>query len=114
MTNTRSRMTPDAFEEMINRHVAEALEAHEANRILRLENANDNGGGYGNVNDNGVGDGNANDNGGGNGNGNGGIGGNNGNSNGDHNGNERGDRPVARECTYQDFMKCQPLCRSQP
>ncbi|GJS06899.1 putative reverse transcriptase domain-containing protein [Tanacetum coccineum] len=21
----------------------------------------------------------------------------------------RGDRPVARECTYQDFMKCQPL-----
>ncbi|GJR99600.1 putative reverse transcriptase domain-containing protein [Tanacetum coccineum] len=24
-------------------------------------------------------------------------------------GNVRGDRPVARECTYQDFMKCQPL-----
>ncbi|GKA09613.1 putative reverse transcriptase domain-containing protein [Tanacetum coccineum] len=23
--------------------------------------------------------------------------------------NGRGDRPVARECTYQDFMKCQPL-----
>ncbi|GJW78655.1 reverse transcriptase domain-containing protein [Tanacetum coccineum] len=23
--------------------------------------------------------------------------------------NDRGDRPVARECTYQDFMKCQPL-----
>ncbi|GKB27370.1 putative reverse transcriptase domain-containing protein [Tanacetum coccineum] len=23
--------------------------------------------------------------------------------------NIRGDRPVARECTYQDFMKCQPL-----
>ncbi|GJT58430.1 putative reverse transcriptase domain-containing protein [Tanacetum coccineum] len=23
--------------------------------------------------------------------------------------NVRGDRPVARECTYQDFMKCQPL-----
>ncbi|GJW37043.1 putative reverse transcriptase domain-containing protein [Tanacetum coccineum] len=25
------------------------------------------------------------------------------------NGNGNGDRPVARECTYQDFMKCQPL-----
>ncbi|GJW67345.1 putative reverse transcriptase domain-containing protein [Tanacetum coccineum] len=23
--------------------------------------------------------------------------------------NVRGDRPIARECTYQDFMKCQPL-----
>ncbi|GKA01180.1 hypothetical protein Tco_0673845 [Tanacetum coccineum] len=38
--------------------------------------------------------------------------GNGGNGNGrnenpDENG--RGDRPVARECTYQDFMKCQPL-----
>nr|GEY72637.1 hypothetical protein [Tanacetum cinerariifolium] len=40
----------------------------------------------------------------------------NGNKNGNGNGqggnrNEdgRGDRPVARECTYQDFMKCQPL-----
>ncbi|GKE16339.1 hypothetical protein Tco_1423916 [Tanacetum coccineum] len=42
-------------------------------------------------------------------NGNGGNGGNgNGrNENPDENG--RGDRPVARECTYQDFMKCQPL-----
>nr|GEV33181.1 retrotransposon protein, putative, Ty3-gypsy subclass [Tanacetum cinerariifolium] len=25
------------------------------------------------------------------------------------NGDGRGDRPAARECTYQDFMKCQPL-----
>ncbi|GKA30400.1 hypothetical protein Tco_0716705 [Tanacetum coccineum] len=38
--------------------------------------------------------------------------GGNGNENGrnenpDENG--RGDRLVARECTYQDFMKCQPL-----
>ncbi|GJZ44831.1 putative reverse transcriptase domain-containing protein [Tanacetum coccineum] len=38
---------------------------------------------------------------GGDGNGNGG--------NGNPNENERGARPVARECTYQDFMKCQPL-----
>ncbi|GKD20309.1 putative reverse transcriptase domain-containing protein, partial [Tanacetum coccineum] len=29
--------------------------------------------------------------------------------NGNPNKNGRGDRPVARECTYQDFMKCQPL-----
>ncbi|GJY01791.1 hypothetical protein Tco_0359943 [Tanacetum coccineum] len=44
-------------------------------------------------------------------NGNGGNGnsenGNGGNGNPNENG--RGDRPVARECTYQDFMKCQPL-----
>ncbi|GJV00106.1 reverse transcriptase domain-containing protein [Tanacetum coccineum] len=33
--------------------------------------------------------------------------GNGGNRNPNENG--RGDRPVARECTYQDFMKCQPL-----
>ncbi|GJY76622.1 putative reverse transcriptase domain-containing protein [Tanacetum coccineum] len=39
-------------------------------------------------------------------NGNGGNG-NGRNENPDENG--RGDRPVARECTYQDFMKCQPL-----
>ncbi|GKB16993.1 reverse transcriptase domain-containing protein [Tanacetum coccineum] len=31
------------------------------------------------------------------------------NGNGNPNKNGRGDRPVARECTYQDFMKCQPL-----
>ncbi|GKF60630.1 hypothetical protein Tco_0177416, partial [Tanacetum coccineum] len=29
--------------------------------------------------------------------------------NGNPNENGRGDRHVARECTYQDFMKCQPL-----
>ncbi|GKA70443.1 putative reverse transcriptase domain-containing protein [Tanacetum coccineum] len=29
--------------------------------------------------------------------------------NGNPNENDRGARPVARECTYQDFMKCQPL-----
>ncbi|GJR19477.1 putative reverse transcriptase domain-containing protein [Tanacetum coccineum] len=45
-------------------------------------------------------------------NGNDGDNGNGGNGNGrnenpDENG--RGDRPVARECTYQDFMKCKPL-----
>nr|GEU94553.1 putative reverse transcriptase domain-containing protein [Tanacetum cinerariifolium] len=50
-----------------------------------------------------------------NGNGNGGNrNGNGGNGNGNGqgvngNGDGRGDRPIARECTYQDFMKCQPL-----
>ncbi|GJV44021.1 putative reverse transcriptase domain-containing protein [Tanacetum coccineum] len=36
--------------------------------------------------------------------------GENGNGGNEHpNENNRGARPVARECTYQDFMKCQPL-----
>nr|GEU54256.1 hypothetical protein [Tanacetum cinerariifolium] len=61
--------------------MTEALKAHEVNRNLGLENGNGNGGN------------------GGNGNGNGGNG----------NGDRRGDRPAARECTYQDFIKCQPL-----
>nr|GEZ44223.1 hypothetical protein [Tanacetum cinerariifolium] len=52
-------------------------------------------------------------NGNGNGNGNGGNGnvnGGNGNGQGENgNGDERGDRLIAHECTYQDFIKCQPL-----
>nr|GEV00920.1 hypothetical protein [Tanacetum cinerariifolium] len=85
MTNTCFGMTPATIEEMINRHVAEALEAYKVNRNLGLEYGNGNGG---NRNQNR-----------GNGNGHGG----NGNEDG------RGDRPVARECTYQDFMKFQEL-----
>nr|GEU77158.1 hypothetical protein [Tanacetum cinerariifolium] len=42
MTNTRSGMTPSAIEEMINRRVTEALEAHEINKNLGLENLNGN------------------------------------------------------------------------
>ncbi|GKC16374.1 reverse transcriptase domain-containing protein [Tanacetum coccineum] len=87
MTNTHSGMTPAAIEEMINRRMTEALETREANRNIRLGNGNDEGG-----NENG----NGNKNGGGNG-------------NGKHNENDRGARPVVRECTYQDIMKCQPL-----
>ncbi|GKD61169.1 putative reverse transcriptase domain-containing protein, partial [Tanacetum coccineum] len=83
MTNTRSGMTPTAIEEMINRRVTKALETREANRNIRLGNGNNEGG---------------------NGNGNG-----NGNGSGIHNENDRYARPVVRECTYQDFMKCQPL-----
>ncbi|GJU08083.1 hypothetical protein Tco_1124513 [Tanacetum coccineum] len=89
MTNTRSGMTPDAIEEMINRRVIEALETRKANKNIGLRNGNDEGGNR-------------------NGNGNGNLGGN-GNGNGNHNENDRDARPVVQECTYQDFMKCQPL-----
>ncbi|GKG19930.1 hypothetical protein Tco_0379731, partial [Tanacetum coccineum] len=59
--------------------------------------------GLGNENDNEGGDGN------GNGTGNGNNRGDDGDGNKNRNVNGRGDRPGARECTYQDFMKCQPL-----
>ncbi|GJZ91473.1 putative reverse transcriptase domain-containing protein [Tanacetum coccineum] len=93
MTNTRSGMTPAAIEEMINQRVDAALEARRVNRDLRLGNGNDNRGGDGNGNDTR----------------NGNNGGDNGDGNENRNVNGRGDRPGARECTYQDFMKCQPL-----
>ncbi|GKC16383.1 putative reverse transcriptase domain-containing protein, partial [Tanacetum coccineum] len=96
-----------------NQRVDSALEARWVNRDLELENRNDNGGGGGNGNGNRDGNGNGNGDGNGDGNGNGNGNGNNGGDNSDgnenHNVNRRGDRPVARECTYQDFMKCQPL-----
>ncbi|GJT15105.1 putative reverse transcriptase domain-containing protein [Tanacetum coccineum] len=94
MTITRSGMTPEAIEELVNRRVEEALAAYEATRAanaLEAENQSQNGSDGDNGNsDNGNGE-----------NGNGG--------NGNPKDNGRGDRPVARECTYQDFMKCQPL-----
>ncbi|GKC57574.1 hypothetical protein Tco_1085172 [Tanacetum coccineum] len=82
MPNTRSRatMTREAVNELIDRQLAEALETRDAARNLEPL----------------VEGGNANGNGGGNGYGN-------------HNMNPRGFMPVARECTYQDFLKCQPL-----
>nr|GEW41237.1 ribonuclease H-like domain, reverse transcriptase, RNA-dependent DNA polymerase [Tanacetum cinerariifolium] len=104
MTITLSGMTPEAIEELVNRCVEEALaayeEAHDAN-ALNAENQSQNGSDGDNGN-------------GGNGNGENANGenrnGENGNGrNGNPNENDRGDRPVARECTYQDFMKCQPL-----
>ncbi|GJZ57146.1 hypothetical protein Tco_0612640, partial [Tanacetum coccineum] len=100
MTNTRSGMTSAAIEEMINQRMDAALEAHRVNQDLELGNGNENGG-------DGSGDGNGNGN--GNGTGNGNNGGDNGDNNENRNVNGRGDRPIARECTYQDFMKCQPL-----
>ncbi|GKD89807.1 hypothetical protein Tco_1365314, partial [Tanacetum coccineum] len=86
MTNTRSGMTSATIEEMINQRVDAALEARRVNQDLKLENGNGNGNG--------------------NGTGNGNNGGNNGDGNKNRNVNGRGDMPGARECTYQDFMKC--------
>ncbi|GJY07860.1 hypothetical protein Tco_0374914 [Tanacetum coccineum] len=79
MTNTHSGMTPAAIEEMINQRVDAALEARQVNRDLELGN--------------------------GNGTRNGNNGGDNGDGNENRNVNGRGDRPGARECTNQDFMK---------
>ncbi|GJY39649.1 putative reverse transcriptase domain-containing protein, partial [Tanacetum coccineum] len=99
MTITRSGMTPEAIEELVNRRVEEALTAYKATRAanaLEAESQSQNG----SDGDNGNGrNGNGRNRNGGNGNG--------GNEN--PNGNDRGARPIARECTYQDFMKCQPL-----
>ncbi|GKA86661.1 hypothetical protein Tco_0808372 [Tanacetum coccineum] len=87
-------MTPKAIEELVNRRMEEALAAHEATRAanaLEAENQIQNG----SDGDNGNGD---------NRNGENGNGGN-----GNPNENGSGDRLIARECTYQDFMTCQPL-----
>ncbi|GJT88447.1 putative reverse transcriptase domain-containing protein [Tanacetum coccineum] len=99
MTITRSGMTPKAIEELVNRRVEEALAAYEEARAanaLEAENQSQNGSDGDNGN-------------GGNGNGGNGNEGNGNGGNGNPNENGRGDRPIARECTYQDFMKCQPL-----
>ncbi|GJW63578.1 putative reverse transcriptase domain-containing protein [Tanacetum coccineum] len=96
----------------------EALVAYEANHDVGLvvecqsQNGDDgdnrNGGGNRDRNGGGNGDGNGGGNGDGNGKGNGnGNGGGNGNGNPNRNG--RGAMHVARECTYHDFVKCQPL-----
>nr|GEV10036.1 hypothetical protein [Tanacetum cinerariifolium] len=99
MTITCSDVTPEAIEELVNRRVKEALaayeEAHAAN-ALGTENQSQNG----NDGDNG----NVRYRNGDNGNGRNGKG-----RNENPNENGGGDRPIARECTYQDFMKCQLL-----
>ncbi|GJV54269.1 hypothetical protein Tco_1450010 [Tanacetum coccineum] len=99
MPNTRSgaSMTREEFEELVTRRVAEEMEAREAARTL--EPLNENG-------DEQEGENGGNGNGG---NGNGGNGENrNGNRNGNHGMNYGGFMPVARECTFQDFLKCKP------
>ncbi|GJW61106.1 putative reverse transcriptase domain-containing protein [Tanacetum coccineum] len=115
MPNTRSgaSMTHEEVEELVTRRVAEEMEAREAARTL--EPLNENGdeqegenGGNGNGGDGGNGNGGNGGNGNG-GNGNGGNGENgNGNRNGNHGMNYGGFMPVARECTFQDFLKCKP------
>ncbi|GJT40562.1 putative reverse transcriptase domain-containing protein [Tanacetum coccineum] len=106
MPNTRSgaSTTREGVNEQIDRRVVEALGARDAAR--NLEPLVEDGGEQEEVIRNGE---NRN---GGNGNGGNGNGGANGNGNGNGGGN--GYNPggfvhVARECTYQDFLKCQPL-----
>ncbi|GKE35184.1 putative reverse transcriptase domain-containing protein [Tanacetum coccineum] len=101
MTITRSGMTPEAIEELVNRRVEEALAAYEEARAANaLEDENQSQNSSDDDNRNGE---NGN---GGNGNG---VNGNGNSGNGNPNENGRGDRPIDREYTYQDFMKCQPL-----
>ncbi|GJS93555.1 hypothetical protein Tco_0800523 [Tanacetum coccineum] len=94
MTNTRSGMTHAAIEEMIDQRVNAALEAHQVNKNLELGNRNNKvkqkrKRDMGNLPPNGNCNGNE-----------------NGNGKSERQGN--GDKLVAHECTYQDFMKCQP------
>ncbi|GKD47786.1 reverse transcriptase domain-containing protein [Tanacetum coccineum] len=94
MTITRSGMTPKAIEELVNQRMEEAMTAYEATRAanaLEAENQSQN------------------DRDGDNGNGRNGNGENGNGKNENPNKNNRDARYVARECTYQDFMKCQPL-----
>ncbi|GJU27540.1 putative reverse transcriptase domain-containing protein [Tanacetum coccineum] len=97
MPNTRSgaSMTHEEFEELVTRRVAKEMEAREAARTL--EPLNENG-------DEQEGENGGNGNGGNGENGNGG----NGHRNGNHGMNYGGFMPVARECTFQDFLKCKP------
>ncbi|GJX26410.1 hypothetical protein Tco_0232706 [Tanacetum coccineum] len=88
-------MTRKAVNELIARRVAEALEAHDVAKNLEpLAEGRDEQGGENDDDYEG---------------GNGGGDGNGGNGYENHNVNFRGFRPVALECTYQDFLKCQPL-----
>ncbi|GJT68141.1 hypothetical protein Tco_1019621 [Tanacetum coccineum] len=90
-TATRTRMTQDAINELIAQRVAESLEAYDATRNPETETGVEN-----ELQDDNV-EANVN------------YGNNNGNGNGNLNVNNGGVVPVTRECTYQDFVKCQPL-----
>nr|GEX06305.1 hypothetical protein [Tanacetum cinerariifolium] len=104
MPNTRSRasMTHEEVEKLIARQVAEEMEAREVARNLESLNENEeeqegeNGG-----NENGRNGGNGNGDNRGNGNG-----GNGNKGNGNHGMNYGVFMPMARECTFQDFLKC--------
>nr|GEW83105.1 hypothetical protein [Tanacetum cinerariifolium] len=96
MPNTRSRasMTHEEVEELVARRVAEEMEAREAARNLETLNENE---------EEQEGENGGNENGGNRGNGNGGNG-----ENRNHGMNYGGFMPMARECTFQDFLKCKP------
>ncbi|GJV72672.1 hypothetical protein Tco_1492667 [Tanacetum coccineum] len=124
MPNTRSRasLTHEEIEGLVIRRVAEEMEAREA--AMNLKPLNEDGdeqesenGGNGNRGHGGNrnGENGGNGNGGSGGNRNGGNGGNgnegnrenrNGNRNRNRGMNYGGLMPVARECTFQDFLKC--------
>nr|GFA23456.1 hypothetical protein [Tanacetum cinerariifolium] len=101
MPNTRFRasMTHEEVKELIAHRVAEEMKAREVARNLEALNENEeeqegeNGGNGGNGN----GD-----------NGENGNGGNGNEGNGNHGINYGGFMPIARECTFQDFLKCKP------
>ncbi|GKA18068.1 putative reverse transcriptase domain-containing protein [Tanacetum coccineum] len=116
MPNIRSgsSMTCEEIEGLVNRRVAEEMDAREA--AMNLEPLNEDGdeqesenGGNENGGNRGNGNG-ENEQEGENGNGNGGNrnGGNGGNGNRNHGVYYGGFMPVARECTFQDFLKCKP------
>ncbi|GJZ87440.1 putative reverse transcriptase domain-containing protein, partial [Tanacetum coccineum] len=96
-TITHSGMKPEAIEELIAQRVAKALanyEATHAANALEAESQSQNGNDGDNRNDR---------------NGNGNHRGRGNNRNGNLNKNGRGVMLVSRVCTYQDFVKCQPL-----
>ncbi|GJT35109.1 putative reverse transcriptase domain-containing protein [Tanacetum coccineum] len=116
MPNTRSgaSRTREAIKEQSNRWMSEALRVRDAVRnhgpLMGDEVEQEEVGGNGNGENGDRGNGNGGNRDGGNGNG---GNGNRGNGNGNRNGGEygynfKGFMP-ARECTYQDFLKCQPL-----
>nr|GEZ71163.1 putative reverse transcriptase domain-containing protein [Tanacetum cinerariifolium] len=106
MPNTRSRasMTHEEVEELIARRVAKEIEVREVARNLEALNENE---------EEQEGENGGNENGGNGRNGNGdnegnGNGGNGNEGNGNHGMNYGGFMPMARECTFQDFLKCKP------
>nr|GEZ45658.1 reverse transcriptase domain-containing protein [Tanacetum cinerariifolium] len=101
-------MTHEEVKELIARRVAEEMEAREVTRNLKALNENE-------EEQEGENGGNEDGGNGGNGNGDNGGNGNRGNrneGNGNHGMNYGGFMPMARECTFQDFLKCfMPMAR---
>nr|GFA64232.1 putative reverse transcriptase domain-containing protein [Tanacetum cinerariifolium] len=92
-------MTHEEVEELIARRVAKEMEAREVARNLEALNENEEE--HEGENEGNVGNGNED-------NGENGNGGNGNKGNGNHSMNYGGFMPMARECTFQDFLKCKP------